>query len=62
MSYIIQSPNSLTNPTNDYRVVDYDEWIALPINPPFDTLKSKFTSKTYEEANRVRNEWNNIPF
>lgn len=27
MSYIVQNPNSQTNPTDVYRVVNYQDWI-----------------------------------
>lgn len=48
MSLVIQQPNSQTNPTEKYRVCDYEGWVAY-INGA--TLSYAFVEyETYAEA------------
>ena len=51
MSYVVQWPSSLTNPTDRFRVIDYGKWLRAypPTNYP---VESEHDS--YEEAEKAK--------
>lgn len=52
MSYVVQQPRSLTNPSNNYRVVEFRAWVNM-----FDGIKRHIPVRaevsSYEEAQRL---------
>lgn len=57
MSYVVQRPNSSSNPSSRYRVVDFDDWIKY-INGASQLLSVAGSFDTYEEATTRRDELN----
>lgn len=57
ITYMVLQPNSNTNPTDKYRVVDYDKWIDFRQGTRT-RLDDVGEYRTYAEADRQRNTMN----
>ncbi len=56
MSYVVQQPGSLTNPSNLYRVVDFCEWFDKANTDKSPKSYGDYT--TYGEAETKRDQLN----
>lgn len=57
MSYIVQQPNSNTNPTNRYRVVEFEKFMAF-LNGNTTHIPVESEHDSYASANHRRNTLN----
>lgn len=57
MSYVSQAPHSNTNSSSDYRVVDYDKWVAY-CDGEISFLPVAATATSWETANAIRDDLN----
>lgn len=59
MSWIVQQPHSQTNQTDQYRVVDADEWMHYA-NGTTRLLAIGGSFATYADAQQRCTEWNDL--
>lgn len=56
-SYIIQQPGSLTNPSKNYRILAFDDWIAF-VDGDVQTVKVHGEAPDYATAVKLKDELN----